>query len=183
MRLKQNSRIHFSFIALCRLLSNRGVPTVAIVPFFRHGLPEEDTLHHRATFDPDAINVALIAYPYASNFGEFDPLIQEKGVNVAPLKEFDAIILPGSKNTAQSLRHLRASGFAEEIAHAAARGTPILGVCGGMQMLGREILDPDSLEGGDIDGLGLVDVTTTLKPYKITRRAHVRAAAGLAHFP
>jgi adenosylcobyric acid synthase len=167
------------------LRERTGVPTVAIIPYFRHHLPEEDTLHHRATVDTTKINIALIAYPYASNVDEFDPLVHEKGVNVVPIRDFTrlsdfhAIILPGSKNTAASLRHLRETGLAAEVSRAAERGTMILGVCGGMQLLGLRIADPDNLEGGgNIAGLGLLDVTTTLKPHKITQQREVRCVEG-----
>jgi adenosylcobyric acid synthase len=145
-----------------------------------HTLPEEDTLHHRAQRVDGHINIALLAYPYASNLDEFDPLIHERGVTVVPIRDFaslenfHAIILPGSKNTTKSLRHLLQTGLAAEVTRAARRGTPILGVCGGMQMLGQRILDPGKIEDGDMEGLGLLDVTTTLAPEKITRQKNVR---------
>src|SRR4029077_11374176 len=63
-----------------------GVPTVALVPLIRHALPEEDTLHHRARPQAGTINVALLAYPYASNLDEFDPLVHEPGVTVVPVR-------------------------------------------------------------------------------------------------
>lgn len=162
-----------------------GVPTAAIVPFMRHALPEEDALHHRARFDPGKLNVALGLYPYASNLDEFDPLVNEAGVNVVPIRgreplsDYAAVLLPGSKNTAESLRYLRTSGLADEIAAAAARGVPVFGVCGGLQLLGRRIHDPDQLEGGDIDGLGLLDVTTTLRADKVTRQCETRTDDGV----
>ncbi len=157
-----------------------GIPTVAIIPLLPHALPEEDTLHHRAAPDNRQINIGLIVYPYASNLDEFDPLIHERGVNVVPIHEFavldryHALILPGSKNTAESLRYMRQIGLAAEISRAAARGIPILGVCGGLQLLGKCLRDPDHLEGGDQLGLGLLDVETTLQPQKITRQRKVK---------
>ena len=166
--------------AMSWLQARTGVPTVAIIPMVAHTLPEEDTLHHRAQRVDGHINIALLAYPYASNLDEFDPLIHERGVTVVPIRDFaslenfHAIILPGSKNTTKSLRHLLQTGLAAEITRAARRGTPILGVCGGMQMLGQRILDPGKIEDGDMEGLGLLDVTTTLAPEKITRQKNVR---------
>jgi adenosylcobyric acid synthase len=142
-------------------------------------LPEEDTLHHRAQPIVGHVNIALIAYPYASNLDEFDPLIYERGVSVVPIRDYerldayDAILLPGSKNTAASLRSLRENGLAVEVAHSAERGTPIVGVCGGMQLLGHRIHDPNHLEAGDIEGLGLLDVMTTLELDKTTRQRKV----------
>jgi adenosylcobyric acid synthase len=161
------------------LQARTGVPTVAIVPMLAHGLPEEDTLHHSGQPVAGHVNLALVAYPYASNLDEFDPLMAEARVTVTPVREFTnlgefhAIILPGSKNTAASLHHLRATGLAAEITRAAQRGVPILGVCGGMQLLGRAILDPGGLEDGDAAGLGLLDISTTLAPEKVTRQVEV----------
>ncbi len=157
-----------------------GVKTVAIVPMMPHYLPEEDTLHHRAGWTVNTTNIALVAYPYGSNLDEFDPLVYEAGVTVTPLRErcdlrkFDAVILPGSKNTAESLRFLRQSGLAKEVRGAAEAGVPVLGVCGGMQMLGREIADPHGIESGNVEGLGLLDVTTTMAKKKTTRQREVR---------
>ncbi|MEW6273412.1 MAG: cobyric acid synthase [Thermodesulfobacteriota bacterium] len=152
-----------------------GVPVVATIPYLRHALPEEDAFHHRRRFVPGASNLALVLYPYASNLDEFDPLFHEDGVNVVPVERatpldaFDAVLLPGSKNTAASLRHLRATGLAREIVSVARRGTRVLGVCGGMQLLGIEVLDPQGVEDGDAEGLGLLDLRTRLAPRKTTR--------------
>jgi adenosylcobyric acid synthase len=156
-----------------------GVPTVALVPMLRHTLPEEDAFHHHAEPMPGRVNIALLLYPYASNLDEFDPLIHTPGVNVVPVRArqplagYDAIILPGSKNTAQSLRYLRQEGLDAQIRRAAAAGRPLLGVCGGMQLLGNRLLDPAGLESGDSEGLGLLDLTTTLAPLKVTRQRTV----------
>lgn len=169
------------------LQERTGVPTVAIVPMLAHGLPEEDDIAALAARagrvdqrGDRPVRIAVLAYPYASNFDEFDPLVDEPGVSVTvvrerrPLDEFDAVILPGSKHTAASLRYLRRTGLAAEVARAAQRGVLVHGVCGGMQMLGHALRDPHGLEGGDIAGLGLLDVTTTLAPTKVTcqRAAH-----------
>ena len=156
-----------------------GVPVVATIPYTRHVLPEEDAFHHGGRFVPGATNVALVLYPWASNLDEFDPLFHEDGVSVVPVQRatpldaFDAIVLPGSKSTVQSLAHLRASGLADEIARAAARGVRLLGICGGLQMLGTSICDPHEIEGGDAPGLGLLDVTTSLAPQKTVRWTEV----------
>jgi adenosylcobyric acid synthase len=153
-----------------------GVPTVAIIPMIRHELPEEDTFHYRAQRREDQVSIALVVYPYASNLDEFDPLINEKHVNVVPVRDlaqlnsYDAILLPGSKNSSASLRYLRETGLAAEISHAAQRGILIVGICGGMQILGQQILDPHHLESGDCTGLGLLDLTTTLVEEKVTRQ-------------
>jgi adenosylcobyric acid synthase len=158
------------------LRERTGVPTVAIVPMLRHRLPEEDAFHHRAEPVAGQINIALLLYPYASNLDEFDPLIHTPGVNVVPVRRrqslagYHAIILPGSKNTAASLRYLQSEGLATEVLAAADQGRLILGVCGGLQLLGRQLLDPAGLESGDCEGLNLLNLTTTLAPQKITRQ-------------
>jgi adenosylcobyric acid synthase len=166
------------------LQERTGVPTVAIIPMINHTLPEEDTLRHRAQPVAGQINIALIAYPYASNFDEFDPLIHERGVSVvplrnwAPLDNYQAIILPGSKNTAASLHHLHQTGLAAAVSCAAKSGLPVIGICGGMQLLGQRVFDPHNLEGGDFVGLGLLDVTTTLALDKTTRQRQARWTEG-----
>lgn len=162
------------------LRERTGIPTVARIPMIRHALPEEDTLHHRAEPIAGRINIALIVYPYASNLDEFDPIIHERGVSVVPVRDFvplhhfNAIILPGSKNTAESMHYLQQVGLADEINRAAERGTIIFGVCGGMQLLGKRLFDPGNFESGDITGLGLLDITTTLMAEKTTRQRTIR---------
>lgn len=169
------------------LQQRTGVPTVAVIPMIRHALPQEDAFPHRAELVNGRINIALIVYPYASNLDEFDPLIYERGVSVVPIREstplaqFDAIILPGSKHTAESLRFLRDTGLAAELTRAADRGIRILGVCGGMQLLGRHLFDPYRVESGDLDGLGLLDVTTTFNLEKTTRQRQVITDRSLLH--
>ncbi|MGO9307501.1 MAG: cobyric acid synthase [Spirochaetia bacterium] len=166
------------------LQEKTGIPTVAIIPLIRHSLPEEDTLHHRAQPIEGTVNIALIVYPYASNLDEFDPLISEPGVTLVPIRDFArlegyaAVILPGTKNTGQSLRSLRETGLDAEVVRAATRGTAVVGVCGGMQLLGHRIRDPHGLEGAEIQGLGLLDITTTLVPEKATRQRETTGAGG-----
>lgn len=162
-----------------------GVPVVATVPYVRHVLPEEDAFRHAAHFAPGQVNVALVLYPWASNLEEFDPLVHEHGVRVVPvqrataLEAFDAVLLPGSKNTAASLRHLRESGLGERVVRAARAGRPVLGICGGLQILGRTLADPHGLEeGGDAEGLGLLELRTELAPDKIARWTEVAWRGG-----
>lgn len=161
------------------LREKTGIPTVALIPYTRHALPEEDSFFHRSSFQPGQLNLALLVYPYASNLDEFDPLLHQPGVNVVPVRNFErldrfqAIILPGSKNTAESLRFLQTTGLAGEIQRAAANNTEILGICGGLQMLGHWVADPHGLESGDIAGLGLLDVRTELRSEKSTRQREV----------
>jgi adenosylcobyric acid synthase len=161
------------------LQARTGVPTVAVVPYRRHLLPEEDSFFHRPERQEGRTRVALVLYPYASNLDEFDPLIHEEGVEVVPLERPEdlegvaAVLLPGSKNTVASLDHLRRSGLAARIAALAKAGVPVLGICGGLQILGRRILDPDRVEGRNAEGLGLLDVETIFARDKTTRRTRV----------
>jgi len=161
------------------LEARTGVPTVAVVPYRRHLLPEEDSFFHQPERQEGRTRVALVLYPYASNLDEFDPLIHEEGVEVVPLERPEdlegvaAVLLPGSKNTVASLNHLRRSGLAARIVALAKAGVPVLGICGGLQMLGRWIHDPDRVEGRDAEGLGLLDVDTIFAGDKTTRRTRV----------
>jgi adenosylcobyric acid synthase len=161
------------------LQARTGIGTVALVPYRRHLLPEEDSFIHRAARRAKRMRLALILYPYASNLDEFDPLIHDEEVDVVPvetpeaLEGVSAILLPGSKNTVASLEHLRRTGLGARIHSLAKAGIPVLGICGGLQILGRRIRDPDHLEGGDAEGLGLLDVDTTFAGEKTTRRTRV----------
>jgi len=158
-----------------------GVPIVAVVPFVRHVLPEEDAFVDHPTTSAADVRLALVLYPYASNLDEWDPLRFEPGVSVVPIRArrrldgFEAILLPGSKNTAASLSHLVKSGLAEEIRAAAAAGVRVLGVCGGAQILGRSIHDPDGVESDTrtAEALGLVDIETTFRRPKTVRRTRL----------
>jgi adenosylcobyric acid synthase len=166
-----------------------GVPVVGVVPWLRHRLPDEDRLllHTADVAGSPSLGrarVAVIAFPWASNFDEFEGLGARPEVSVTIVREredmraYDAVILPGSRNTAASLRWLRSSGVALEVTRAAMAGVYVLGICGGMQMLGRRIEDPLGIEaGGSIAGLGLLDLETTLEAAKTTRLVTATVAA------
>ena len=155
-----------------------GVPTVAVVPWIHHQLPEEDRLVIRnadATTPADSKRVGIILYPFASNTDEFDALGAGVDIRVEtvranrPLRGYDAIVLPGSRNVTASVNWLRSVGLADQIRAAASSGVAVLGICGGLQILGAAINDPLRLEGGDIAGLNLLDVTTELAAAKVTK--------------
>ena len=154
------------------------VPVVGVVPMLTLPLPEEDAFSLRpGTAAGDAARVAILKTPYLSNFDEFDALLHEEGVQtsfvseVADLRKADAVILAGSKHVAADLAFLRRSGLADEVTHLAKLGVPILGVCGGLQMLGRAVYDPDGVEAdGSAAGLGLLEVETVFAPGKVTRQ-------------
>jgi adenosylcobyric acid synthase len=113
--------------------------------------------------------------PHIANFDDLDPLEAEPEVELIRVRpgaalpgDADLVVLPGSKATIADLAALRATGFDIDIAAHRRRGGMILGLCGGYQMLGRRLADPDGMEGpaATVDGLGLLDVTTTLSPQK-----------------
>jgi adenosylcobyric acid synthase len=124
----------------------------------------------------------VVRLPHISNFSDFTALDRLPGVEVfysqtpRDLPPADVVILPGSKNTISDLEWLRAVGWTEAIIEHAKSGKPIIGICGGFQMLGREVRDPFHLESerDSAPGLNLLDVTTSLRDEKVTRQANAR---------
>ena len=159
-----------------------GWPALGLVPHFAEAsrLPAEDAvaLESRTARNADAvIRIAVPVLPCISNFDDLDPLKLEAGVDLvmvgvgAPIPVCDLVILPGSKATIADLAALRRSGWDIDILAHVRRGGQVLGLCGGYQMLGRRLADPDGIEGppGACDGLGLLDVETVLKGTKLLR--------------
>jgi adenosylcobyric acid synthase len=175
---------------LVELAARAGVPVLGVVPYLEPGLvPSEDSLDldDRSRWGaPGALDVAVVRLPLISNFDDFEPLAAEPGVRVRfvrgadGLEGADLIVLPGSKSTVSDLRWLFASGLAHAIRQAAANGRPVLGVCGGYQMLGGAVRDPDRIESDAVvtEALGLLPSVTTFAPGKTTVR--VRARVGRA---
>lgn len=159
-----------------------GVPTVATLPMWReHGLPEEDGLDERSqrAAGDTRRTVAVIAFPRISNLDEYQPLRQLPGVRLlwarSPaeldgLQAGDWIILPGSKATSADLAWLRAQRLDRAVAHHAARGGAVLGVCGGLQMLGEALIDPHGIDG-NAPGLGLLPLVTVFAQDKTVRHS------------
>ena len=158
-----------------------GIPTVATLPmWWQHGLPEEDGVFDDRSTAKGAISltVAVIAYPRISNLDEFQPLKNIPGVRLlwarspaelAGLQATDWIILPGSKATTADLAWLREQGLDTAVAHHAAQGGAVLGVCGGLQMLGEALVDPHGIDG-NAPGLGLLPLVTVFAADKTVRR-------------
>jgi len=158
-----------------------GVPTLAVLPMWRgHGLPEEDGVFDDApSGDADGLRIAIVAYPRLSNLDEFQPLRQQPGVRLrwartpAALGDADWIVLPGSKHTSSDLAWLRAQGLDAAIARHAAAGRPVLGLCGGLQMLGEALHDPHGIDG-EAQGLGLLPLVTRFERDKLLREVEAR---------
>jgi adenosylcobyric acid synthase len=172
-----------------------GVPVLGVVPFVRDlGIADEDSVAldemQKAPAAPDSLTIAVIRLPHISNFDDFDPLRAEPGVTVrfadqpADLHGADLLILPGSKTTVADLRWLHERGIASKIDAQAQAGTPVLGICGGYQMLGRAIYDPDGSESNvpEVAGLGLLPVVTHFSHEKQTVRARGQVAANAGLF-
>ena len=166
------------------LRDRTGVPTLGVVPMLEGwGGDEEDSVAldaGRRPSRPDApLRIAVVRLPFISNSTDVDALAGEPDVDVrfvsspAELEGAAAVVLPGTKSTIADLAWLRERGLAEAVRAEAAAGTPVIGVCGGYQMLGRRILDPERVEAdaGGVDGLGLLDAETTFAARKRTVRA------------
>jgi adenosylcobyric acid synthase len=166
-----------------RVVAETGWPNLGVVPWFDAArlLPAEDAL---ALLDPDVRRgdekgKPVVAVPHLrriANFDDLDPLRAEPGVSVVLVEpgmvfpDADLIVIPGSKSTIADLAFLRAQGWDIDIAAHVRRGGRVLGLCGGYQMLGRTIDDPEGVEGaaGSVAGLGLLDVETVLVVDKTT---------------
>ncbi len=159
-----------------------GKPVFGVLPHYTHfRIEAEDsvTIENPAALSLKASGppaVAVIRIPHISNFNDFDPLISLKGLDLCfleipqALEPFRAVILPGSKNTRFDLHWIKESGWAEKIAEYVGAGGHLLGICGGYQMLGMHVNDPEGLEGipGMTEGLCLLPVETILKAPKTT---------------
>lgn len=165
-----------------------GIPVAGVIPYIRDlGLDEEDTvnleaLRARPTGRED-VEIVVIHLPHISNATDFEPLAAEPGVHLRYVTRPentgrpDALILPGSKSPSSDLSYLRDSGMDRLVVDLARRGVPVIGICGGYQMLGLEISDPGGYDSTPerVAGLGLLGVTTTMRPEKETHRVEVRA--------
>jgi len=171
------------------LVARTGVPVLGVVPMFHERLvPAEDSmdLERIAGAVRDAVlDVAVVHLPRIANFDDFEPLADEPGVRVrfvraaAELAGADLVVIPGTKTTVADLGWLQASGVGAAVRHAAASGRPVLGICGGFQMLGTRVDDPLGMEGvkGSAEGLGLLPLVTVFAGTKHTVRVRARVTA------
>ena len=152
-----------------------GIPVTGVLPYVKLSLDDEDSLSERlSNKEQGIINIAVVRLPRISNFTDFSAFERIDGVKVQyvtkpeELKFADLAILPGSKNTIGDLKWLRESGM-ESSLYRFAQEKPIFGICGGFQMLGEEIFDPDGVEeGGQIRGMGMLLTKTILREKKTT---------------
>ena len=171
---------------LTQLEALTGVPVLGVVPYVRADIDDEDSLAPRLNRKraDRALRIAVIRLPHISNFTDFSPLEEHPDIGIYYVNRSDKlgtpdmINLPGTKNTMADLVWLRERGLADVIIRAAGGGTPVLGVCGGYQMLGRTLRDPLGVElSGELPGLGLLPVDTVFTGEKTrTRRSAVCTA-------
>ncbi len=171
-----------------------GLPVLGIVPMLDLQLPEEDSvaLDRKRPVVKSGLQIGVVRLPRISNYTDFDPLEQEADVALRyidaaeQIDGLDLLILPGTKNTLADLEFLRESGLLKTIRNYHAAGGRVIGICGGFQLLGQKISDPDAVESGrpEAEGLGLLDVETILKPGKQTHQvvARFQQAASTAGF-
>ena len=172
---------------LTEIVKRTGWPSLGVLPWFADArrLPAEDALDLRGQ-QGGALKIAVPHLPRIANFDDLDPLMAEPGVTVDLVPQGRAlpgdatvILLPGSKSTIADLAALRAEGWDIDIAAHLRRGGHVIGLCGGYQMLGTWIEDPEGIEGpaGRTAGLGFLDVATTMRPGKRVTRAQGRYGA------
>lgn len=157
-----------------------GIPVVGVIPWLDHAFPPEDSLDlfERRVNTTGDLNITVIRLPRIANFTDFDPLEAEPTINlryVSPnqsLGEPDAVILPGSKTTISDLLTIQASGMVAQLRDYAIAGGTVIGICGGFQMLGHTLSDPEGLEGtaGEYSGVGLLPLSTLITTEKVTRQ-------------
>lgn len=168
-------------------------PVLGVIPYFNDiKIDDEDSVclerkgNSRGSYcempESECITIAVIRLPSISNFTDFDLLRHEKGVRLVFIETVssfgtpDLIIIPGTKNTIGDLMFIQENGIAARILDLAEKGSMVIGICGGYQMLGNEIRDPQNTESSSshIKGLGLLDVVTTFFPEKITYQVKAR---------
>ena len=172
------------------LLERTGVPVAGVITYFKDiHIPEEDSLglaNDQKADGAQRLNVAVIRLPHIANFDDFDPLSREPLLNVRyvsspdELDGADLVIIPGSKTTVADLAWMRERGLDSAVESSRGRGVPLIGICGGYQMLGRKILDPQRVESqlAEVEGIGLLPITTSFESVKTTHRVKAEVVEG-----
>ncbi|MBM7557116.1 cobyric acid synthase [Halanaerobacter jeridensis] len=165
-----------------------GKPVVGVLPYCHDiKIPDEDSVSLANLSSTKAeIKIAVINLPHLSNFTDFDALALEPKVEVdyvsaeADLSDYEAVIIPGTKNTTADLKYLKDTGLAAKIIKAAEDEIIVVGICGGYQILGQKLLDPNLTEGDDkaLTGLGLLDLETTFREEKATHQVQAAVNDG-----
>jgi adenosylcobyric acid synthase len=161
------------------LEDNTGVPVLGVMPWLNELFPPEDSLdllERKPSRGATDLEIAVLRLPSLSNFSDLDPLETEATVTlrwVTPGEDLgrpDAVVIPGSKQTLRDLEALKCSGLAEQLKAYVSHGGSVLGICGGMQMLGERLIDPEGLESTELEspqsGLGLLALETTFRGTK-----------------
>ena len=174
-----------------RLISERtGWRGFGVLPFFADAarLPAEDALDLRSGGGTGTLKIACLTLSRIANFDDLDPLQMEPAVSLTMVRagepipgDTNLVIIPGSKSTRGDLAYLRKQGWDIDLKAHVRRGGHILGICGGYQMLGHSVRDPDGIEGqpGETPGLGLLDIDTLMTPDKrLSRTSAIHAASG-----
>ena len=163
-----------------------GVPVLGIVPWKQFNLPDEDSLSLQEKAPADSpVKIAIVRYPHIANFTDFSLLERAAAVDYVlpgtPLTGYDAVILPGTKNTVHDLSVLKETGTDARIHACVNAGVPVIGICGGYQMMGETIHD-NAIEGdiiADYPGLGLLPVQTRFDQYDKITRQEQRTSTGI----
>ena len=158
------------------------VPVLGVIPYYHDiHIEEEDSVsleQKRRELAEGKVNIAVVLLRHISNFTDFDTLERDPRVNlfytnnVSDIQRADIIVLPGTKSTLDDLMELRRNGCAQAIQRACRNGKMVVGICGGYQMLGQTVSDPDGIEGNimSLPGLGLLPIHTTMTAEKTTRQ-------------
>ncbi|AFK22049.1 cobyric acid synthase [Pyrococcus sp. ST04] len=152
-----------------------GKRVLGVIPYVEHRLPEEDSLTEFPKVKGD-LHIQIIKLPHMSNFTDFEPLHWANGIDYVTRAEEikgDVIIIPGSKNTVEDLLWMRENGIEDAIVQMHREGAFVVGICGGFQMLGEEIVDEVESKRGRVKGIGLLPVKTIFAPIKRTN--HLKA--------
>jgi adenosylcobyric acid synthase len=165
-----------------------GLPVLGLIPYYRHieidpedGMPLETVIDPPTRPLPGKINIAAIRLPHISNFTDFNPLIRNEQVSFHYLSKprsldgYDALMIPGTKNVRFDLQWMKDTCWEKPVLDFSGK---VLGICGGYQMLGKQVHDPHGIEGdpGSTEGFGLLDIETTLEKEKVLSRSQGKLA-------